>query len=175
MINKELQKYFGFDEADLFANRSGVLTSKQRKRLEGDAQFAKKFFLIIGIVLFGIAVLPSIIMFFTKASTDFLIVWSSLWIPIWSFFGIVVIRMGSKNKTDFVLKSVEGTINIIKEDNYNYTTKQATTDYEMHVGGVAFDVESDLTDIMMQGDTCAIYYLKGTKEIMSAEKIKSEK
>ena len=127
MINKELQKYFGFDEADLFANRSGVLTSKQRKRLEGDTQFAKRLFLIIGIVLFGIAVLPSVIMFFTKVSTDFLIIWSSLWIPIWSIFGILVIRMGRKNKTDFILKSVEGMINIIKEDNYNYTAKHATT------------------------------------------------
>jgi hypothetical protein len=171
MIDKELQKYFSFDEADLFANRSGALTSKQRERLEGDAQFAKTLFLVIGIVIFSVGILPSIIMFFTKASTHFLIFWSSLWIPICSFFGIVVIRIGGKNKTDFALKSVEGKINIVKEDNYNYTTKTATTDYELHIGGVTFDVESDLSDIMMQGDTYAIYYLKGTKEIMSAEKI----
>ena len=175
MINKELQKHFGFDEADLFANRSGVLTSKQRKRLEGDAQFARKVFLIAGIVIFGIAILPSIIMFFTKTSTDFLITWSGVWIPIWSFFGIIVIRIGSQNKTDFDLRSVEGKINIVKEDSYNNTTKQATTDYELHIGGVTFDVDSGLADIIMQGDTYAIYYLKGTKEIMSAEKIKSEK
>jgi hypothetical protein len=175
MIDRELQKHFGFDEADLFANRSGVLTSKQRKRLEGDAKFANRLFLIIGIVIFGIGILPSMILLFTKASKDFLILWSSLWIPICSFFGIIVIRLGSPKKMDFELKNVEGKINIVKEENYNYTTNQATIDYELHIGRVTFDVESDLADIMRQGDTYAIYYLKGIKEIISAEKIESKK
>jgi hypothetical protein len=45
----------------------------------------------------------------------------------------------------------------------------------LHIGRVTFDVESDLADIMRQGDTYAIYYLKGIKEIISAEKIESKK
>jgi len=175
MIEAGLHKYFDFDEGDLYANRSGVLTGKQRKRLEGEAQFAGKVFLIAGIVIFGIAVLPSIIMFFAKVQVTFLIIWSIVWIPIWSFIGIKVIRMGSSKKTDFDLKCVEGQVNIIKEVNYNATTERNETDYELHIGKVTFEVDSDLADIMMQGDAYAIYYIEGTKNILSAEKIKSGK
>jgi hypothetical protein len=175
VIDKELQKYFDFDEADLFANRSGVLTSKQRERIEDNSQFTRKLFLIAGIVVFGIGILPSIILFFSKAETWFLIIWSIVWISACSFAGIKVIRMGSPDRKDFDLKSVEGKVNIVKEDNYNYTTKQRAVDYELHIGGVRFDVVSELADIMMQGDSYAIYYMEGTKDIVSAEKIKSEK
>jgi hypothetical protein len=171
MIDEELQKYFDLDEADLFANRSGVLTGKQRKRLEGEARFSRKVFLIAGIVIFGIALLPSIILLFAKVPVTFLIIWSILWIPTWSFIGIKVIRIGSPKKTDFDLKCVEGKVNIIREDNYNTTTKRNETDYELHIGRVTFDVDSDLADIMMQGDTYAIYYIEGTKDILSVEKI----
>ncbi len=175
MIDKELQDYFKFDEADLYANRSGMLTGKQRKRLEGDAQFTRKLFLVAGIVLLGIAVLPSIIMFFVKTQVTFLIIWSIVWIPAWSFVGIKVIHMGSPKKADFDLKYVEDKVNIIKDDNYNTAAKRYETDYELHIGGVTFDVASKLADIIMQGDTYAIYYIEGTKDILSAEKIKSEK
>jgi len=171
MIDKELHKYFDFDEADLFANRSGVLTDKQRKRLEGDSKFTSKAFLIAGIIMFGIAILPSIIMFFTKVQVMFLIIWSIVWIPIWSFIGIKAIHIGRPEKKDFELKSVEGKVNIIKEEGYNYTTKRNEIKYELHVGGVTFDVGSGLADIIMQADTYAIYYLEGTKRILSAEKI----
>jgi hypothetical protein len=171
MIDKELQKHFDFDEADLFANRSGVLTDKQRKRLEGEARFARKMFLIAGIVIFGIAILPSIILFFAKVLVTFLIIWSIVWIPTWIFIGIKVIRMGSPKKTDSDLKSVEGKVNIIKEENFNATTKRNETNYELHIGGVTFDVDSDLADMLMQGDTYAIYYMEGTKDILSAEKV----
>jgi hypothetical protein len=37
---------------------------------------------------------------------------------------------------------------------------------------VSFDIDSDLADIIMQGDIYAIYYIKGEKDIMSAEKIR---
>jgi hypothetical protein len=171
MIDEELQKYFDFDEADRFANRSGVLTGKQRKRLEGEARFSRKVFLIAGIVIFGIAILPSIILLFAKIPVTFLIIWSIVWIPTWSFIGIKVIRIGIPKKTDFDLKCVEGKVNIIREDNYNTTTKRNETDYELHIGRVTFDVDSDLADIMMQGDSYAIYYIEGTKDILSVEKI----
>ncbi len=175
MVDKELQKYFDFDEADLFANRSGVLTGKQRKRLEGETQFAGKAFLIAGIVILGIAILPSTILFFVKVPVSFLVIWSIIWIPVWGFVGITVIRMGSPKKTDFDLKCVEGKVNIIREDNYNVTTKRNETDYELHIGKVAFDVDGDLADIMIQGDAYTIYYIEGTKDILSAEKMKSER
>jgi hypothetical protein len=173
MVDEVLQKVFGFNEADLINNRSGVLTSNQRKRLEGAAQFTGKLFMIIGIIILGIAVLPSIILFFVKAQMVFLVIWSVVWIPIWSFTAIMVIRMGRPGKKDLNLKRVEGRVNIIKEHNYNSASKKWNDEYELHIGGVTFDVDSDLANIMMQGDAYAIYYLEGTKKILSAEKITS--
>ncbi len=166
-----LKEYFKFDEADLFANRSGTLTEKQRKRLADNALFSKKVFLIAGCVLFAIAIVPSIVLFFVKAPAFFLIIWSLIWIPVWSFIGIKVIRMGRPDKKDFELKSVEGRVNIVKDENYNLNTKRNDVDYELHIGGVTFDVEPDLADIMMQGDSYAVYYIQGTKDILSAEKV----
>ncbi len=171
MIDRELQAYFNFDEADLFANRSGVLTEKQKNRLNSNAQSTKNMFLIGGWVIVAIAILPGIILYLVGVPALFFIIWTVVWVPIWIFIGIRVMRMGRPDARDFLLKSVEGEINIVKQDEYNYTTEQREVTYELHVGGVAFDVDSDLADIMMQGDTYAIYYMDGTKEIVSAEKI----
>jgi hypothetical protein len=67
------------------------------------------------------------------------------------------------------LQKAEGPINIVKVEKYNYTTHTQSENYELHVGGEEFDCDSELADIMMQGDIYAIYYIKETKEIMSAE------
>jgi hypothetical protein len=45
MSNKDLQRYFKFDDSDLYANRSGKLSSKQKERLITDAIFTNRFFL----------------------------------------------------------------------------------------------------------------------------------
>jgi len=173
MSNSDLQRYFGFDEADLYANRSHVLTSKRKKRMIENAKFTNKVFLFAGLAIIIAGILIGVFLFFTITQIIFTISFGVMVLVISVIVGIGVIRMGSRSREDFDLKSVEGRINIIKED--NYTTKPPTTDYELHIGGVTFDVESDLADIMMQGDSYAIYYLKGAKEIVSAEKIKPEK
>lgn len=171
-MDRELQKLFKFEEADLFSNRSGTLTSKQRMRLEGEAQFLHKVFLIAGLVVFFIAILPSIILLLTKAALLFLLIFSAVWIPIWSFIGIKVMRMGRPKKAALEVKSVEGRINIIKEEHRNQQTGASTTEYELHVGGMTFDdVGSEAADVMMQGETYAIYYLEDPNRVLSAEKI----
>ncbi len=170
-----LKKYFEFDEADLFTNRSGGLTDKQRKRLAENDKFARKVFLIAGIVVLGIAILPSLVIWLTSRATEeksmmFLIIWSVVWIPLWTFFGVKVIRMGEPHK-DLMVKKAEGEVNIVKEESYNSSMKRTVDDYELHIGGKTFEVDSELADVIMQGDTYAIYYINGTDEILSAEKI----
>jgi len=43
--------------------------------------------------------------------------------------------------------------------------------YTLHVGGVEFDENSDLADIITQGDYYAVYYLDAGKEILSMERL----
>ncbi len=170
-----LKKYFEFDESDLSANRSGVLTSKQRTRLMEEARFARKAFLIAGIVTFAIGVVPSLILWLTGAKQGFLIIWSVVWIPIWSFLAVKVIRMGTSPKNYLTVHKAEGKVNIVKEESYNSSLKQTVDSYELHIGGKTFDTESELADVILQGDTYAIYYVEKTDEILSAEKISSRK
>ncbi len=171
MVAVDLQKYFDFDEADLSANRLGKLSDKQKVRAENNARSAKNLFLVIGIVLFAIAVFPSVLLYLIKAQSTFLIIWSVIWIPIWTFIGVRTIRAGKPKRADFVVKYVLGEVNIVKTENYNSASKRYETDHELHIGGVTFNVNSDLADVMMQGQPFAVYYLEGTKTILSAERV----
>ena len=164
-----LRKCFNFDEADLFANRNGYLTPRQQVRLAEDEQFTKNLFLIIGYILLAAAILPYLIIWLTRAPWEFWLIWSLTWVPLWSFLGIYVIRLARPTSKSNLLKTVEGPINIVKVESYNNTTRTTSDDYELHIGGVEFDVDSELADVMMQGDTYAVYYLEGTKDIMSLE------
>jgi len=74
--------------------------------------------------------------------------------------------IGRPDPKGFQLKSVEGDANIVREEHYHQSSERREVDYELHIGGVTFDVDSGLADIIMQGDTCAVYYIEGTKEIV---------
>jgi len=177
-----LRKYFDFDEADLFANRNGALTAKQQTRLAEEEKFWNKLSLIGGLFLLGVAILPGLIIGFAVAPciSDycsgwplslrlFLIIMVLTWAPIWGFFGIRLVRSALSTRNYSLLQKAEGPINIVKVESYSSSTHTHHEDYELHVGGKEFDIDSELVDIMMQGDIYAIYYLEETKEIMSVE------
>jgi hypothetical protein len=92
-----------------------------------------------------------------------------IWLPIWGYYGIRTIRKALSTRTSFPLKKAEGRVNIIKVESYSNSTHMQTEDYELHIDGEEFDCDSELADILMQGDTYAVYYIQDTKEIMSAE------
>jgi membrane protein implicated in regulation of membrane protease activity len=165
-----LRKYFEFDEADLLANRSGVLTGRQRTRLIENARFTRNIFLVAGSVVLCIGVLPSLILWLVKAEWMFWVIWSIVWIPLWSFFGVKVIRMG-KPQRNLTVKKAEGKVNIVREESYNTAMKQTEDDYELHIDGKTFDVDSELANVIVQGDHYAIYYVEGTNDVLSAERI----
>lgn len=182
MDDDALQKYFNFDEGDLFANRNGYLTDRQIKRLTEDEMFGNKFARILGLFLLIVALIPALVTALSIApclhdlcadwpqpARVFPIVLIALWTPVWGYFGIRLIRSGSSIQIDTTLKKAEGPVNLVKVESYNYTTHTPTEDYELHVGGEEFDADSDLADILMQGDIYAIYYIEKTKNILSAE------
>ena len=177
-----LRKYFDFDEADLFANRNDALTPKQQTRLAEEEKLWGKISLIGGLILLSVAILPSIMIGLAVAPCIsnmcsewpsslrlFLISMVLIWMPIWGYYGIRVTRNALSTHNSSLLQKVEGSINIVKVESYNINTHAQKEDYELHVGGEEFDCDSELADIMMQGDIYAIYYIKDTKEIMSAE------
>jgi hypothetical protein len=170
MSDPDLQKYFSFDEADLNANQSGVITSKQRTRILEDAKFSSKFFLVGGVGIFLIGLLLGAYLLFTTTSMDS-ILFGIVLILLGGIIGIAVIRMGRSNIKELKLKKLEGKVNIIKETTYNGTKKQWGDAYELHIGRKTFDIESDLVDIIQQGGTYGIYYIEETKDILSMEKI----
>ncbi len=181
MDNVELlQKYFGFDESDLFANRNGNLTPGQQSRLVDDDKFGKKLFLIISLILLFVAILPaiiigiSIILCISKncwpvSARYFFTAMVLIWTPIWGYFGIRVLRSALATQKSFLLQKVEGPINIIRTVHTDHKTRQDHEEHELHIGNEEFECDSELANIMMQGDIYTIYFVKETRKIISAE------
>jgi hypothetical protein len=176
-VNDELlKKYFDFDEGDLSAKRLGRMTPRQQARRASGEKFVKRLALVAGLVVLLIAVGPSVILwpFGENGPEDhltFWIIWSLVWIPLGGFFAFKLIRFsGSRPKEARVCK-VEGPINLIKEESYSSSMHRTVDEYELHVGGQTFDVESEAGDIMMQGDVYAIYYIEGEQDILSVERL----
>ncbi len=169
MSDEALGKYFQFDEADLFANRNGYLTPKQQTRLAKEAKWQAQGSLIWGLIFVGAAIFPFPIMYLAGALSDFGC-FGLLWVMLWGGFAFYMIR-SSFSKPDLSVQKAEGPINIVKTESYNSTTHMTSDDYELHVGGHEFDVESEIADYMMQGNVYAIYYTVDPEEILSVEQL----
>jgi hypothetical protein len=185
MDDQKLKDYFKFNEADLQANRSGAFSPAQKQRLSGrqgqairQKQIAVAIALPLALIMLG---LMGYLIFRSSVlglKTD----------PTYSFFlglcgfplllaAIYIFRL-SFLRQKYLLKKAEGPINIIKEqrrssDGHHYTH------YELHVGGKTFRAASELGDVMLQGDTYAVYYAEGEvsqfPEIVSAERMGTAK
>ena len=188
MSDEQLRKYFDFNEGDLFDNRNGYLSERQQKRLAADEAFWKKLSLIFGILLLVVAFLPVLIIGLKAAPciADLCSEWPSslrafnliliiLITPTLLYFGLRVIRGALKPQKVFSVQKVEGPINIVKDKSYNSTSHMYTESHELHVGGEEFDEDEEVADIMMQGDIYAIYYIKESMTILSAELLASGK
>ncbi len=176
MSDEQLKKYFEFDEGDLNANRNGYLTPKQQTRLAKEAKAQAGCSLFLGIILLGVAVVPILILYFSGAFAFFGVAGLAwlIWPIVWGAIAFFIIR-GSFSKPNLMVQKAEGPINIVKTESYNSSTHTTSEDYEMHVGGQTFDVDSDLADYMMQGDTYAIYYTEDPREIISVEQLAKAK
>jgi hypothetical protein len=174
--DQQLRKYFEFDEGDLNANRNGYLTPKQQTRLAKEAKAQAGCSLFLGILLLGVAVVPILILYFSGAFAFFGaagLVWL-IWPIAWGTVAFFRIR-GSLSKPNIAVQKAEGPINIVKTESYSSSTHTTSVDYELHVGGQTFDVDSDLADYMMQGDIYAIHYTQDPREIISVEQLTKAK
>ncbi len=189
MNDLQLMKLFDFDESDLQSNRNGRLSEKQKARLEQAEKGSKGCSSVLGIFLVGIgligvwiaaSVAPALWQEERGAAIWLVIGFGMTWPLIWGGLGVVSIRR-SFAKVEIKVKKAEGPINIVKvlRNAYNPGTETHSEEeiYELHVGRQTFEVDSELADVMMQGNLYAVYYadynVEDTEdEILSAEFLK---
>jgi hypothetical protein len=189
MQDQKLMDCFKFDEADLESNRMGQFTTKQKTRLVKENKqektqgwFVGGFFILIalGSLVFAIY---KVAMTFDWGNRILLGLGFGCILPLVSAFvayGFLSVALG---KLQVKLQRAEGLVNIVKKD-YSGAHGHTYHEHELHIGGKKFDVDKNLADVMMQGDTYAIYYAKGSEDddddlsqddILSAELISKAK
>ncbi len=186
MQDQKLMDYFGFNEDDLLANRMGQITDKQKARLVKENAWNQVGRIIGGVLLIlislvGLALAVGTIWAagFPSSGKDSLGVWVLLilWEIGWcifalSFFiwGIRVLKRGFQGFS-VKLQRVEGAVNIVTVqyllNNHTYYR------HELHVDEKKFIVDdANLANVMMEGDTYAVYYTEGSLgDILSVELI----
>jgi hypothetical protein len=183
MQDQKLMDHFKFDESDLQANRNGQLTEKQKGRLVKEDKRDKTWSVIGGGFLILIGLLGLVIAIAAgMADPDwgfrigFGLGFGCIWPLVWGGIGYLILsRAFAKFRVQ--LKRAEGPVNIIKaertsthtdSDGFSHTSHYFV--YELHVGGTSFDVDANLADVMMQGDTYAVYFTEGSEnDILSVE------
>lgn len=187
MNDEKLKEYFKFDDADLQANRNGQFTEKQKARLVKEDKMDRTGSMLGGGCLLFIALIGLVIAIAAGiADSDwgfrigFGLGFGCIWPLVWGGIGYSIMSRAFA-KFQVKLQRATGPVNIIKaertststdSDGFSHTSHYFV--YELHIGGQSFDVESNLADIMMQGDTYAVYYTVGSEnDILSAELISS--
>ena len=176
MNEQKLREYFDFDEADLDANRKGYLSEKQLKQVEESTRPRLSFELIAGSILFlvaGAGIFGGVRIIFTGSNVIERIVFGLLlgllWPYVWGKMGLALINF-SRPKKNVRVKVERGRLKF-----FEHKSPDTIAYYELRVGGRVIEVEDDLTDMVAQGDSYAIYYLEKSKGLLSLEHISKGK
>ncbi len=162
MTDKELMNYFDFDESDLNANRNGSLSSRQSACLRQKDQSVRKAFLIVGWISAILVVLPTLILWLIGSLSS--VGWYSLlWIIPCGLLAVLLIRAGSKS-TIYVLRKVEGPIEVIRGGSYQDPTEIY---YELRIGDKGFGIGQKLASRLREekGAIYIVYYYWGSDTV----------
>lgn len=199
---KELEKYFNFSEADLSANRNGLLSPAQNARLMLTTRnlslaFVLTLSLLGGVILALVASLFILPLWFIVGK---FVNWENiLWaipcsLPIFLFIYLYSRILKNIDNSIFALKTTVGEIRVKQaEEEVEIHTKSGKTEFEIetrceiHVGDIRFiTTDSKLQNLIKkeEGEVYAVYYLSSetdskTKEfeandIRSLEKLSKE-
>ena len=192
MTDLELQKFFEFNESDLFANRAGRLSPKQQEKINETEKGSSQIFFWAGVVFILIAlgatyviVKPAFVPGFELNGLTDLIAPIVGLAMVWGVLGYLAFgsfRL-SRSRFDSSVQSVEGKVNFVKVEKEEWSqstdgmrSSRTVEEYELRVGRVAFeDVDEELLNIIEEGDTYVFYYTKETKDILSCEFIRKGK
>ena len=168
---EQIRGYFGFDEADLIANRNGRYSAKQMKKHEETDKSTSRTLLILSILVL-LGAIWSIVATLNSGDS-----WSDWILPVILLAVAGWFFSGSRNKIDQTLEKAEGVVNFIKVQSKTGSVTDSEIDrstvysYEMHVGGDSFRNANPALIEYMQGDVYAVYYTNSTRRILSAELI----
>ena len=186
MDNQKLKEHFHFDDSDLLSNRNGQFSAKQNDRLFGRHNSAVRQKHIASAILIPLSIFMLVWMVYliykdvvsANGSDIGAIIPLGLFGGLFLLAGSYIFRISFIGPT-YLLKKTEGPINIVKQS--QLVNNRTSTRYELHVAGEIFNLhlDSTLSDIMMQGDSYAIYYSQGKenqlREILSVELISKAK
>lgn len=183
MNNDALKNHFRFNDADLHYNRNGQLTDKQKTFLASELKNSKQVGLYMGLFMLLVAAAPPIMQVYTMITkspslwdaVQGVLCWG-IWAVVWGGLGVLSIR-DSFAPRQYLLKHVEGSVNIIKVErrSSSSTGSSTRTHYELRVGGHKFEVEGVVADYLEQGEPVVVYYAedsgsKATVAILSVER-----
>lgn len=164
---KKLRKYFKFTEADLAANRNGNLSEKQKDRIRKEAGSLRKWVLIIGIILLGIAVYGV----FGFNINFFGIFPALIWGLVWGIPGVLLTVLGISSTPQFELLSVRGPAKF-ERGTTSRRDYRSSVYYDLHINEQEFDGDGDhFPKTMIEDAEYIVYYTKGAQQIVSAELI----
>ena len=179
MSDLELQTLLDFDEEDRVANRNCRLSARQQDQINKSERLRTRLLVGTGIVLIFIAIGNAYAVISGPLQNDITGILIGLGIPAlflgflaWSAFKFAA------NKVDYSVQQVRGRVNFIRMEKV-FSEKRPNGSilfrtmqiYELHVGKIKFEISQRIMDVMEVGDVYAIYYTKGTKDILSAERI----
>ena len=183
MADDALMSYFEFTEADLQANRQGQMSDAQKQSLQKEDRADRKweFFgggcmIVIGLI--GLAAALGALFVFTDlgARIGLGLMFGVIWPLIWGVLGVRTLIPAFGPSRQIRLMKVQGPVSFAKVERTSITTSDGGVHHhhhiveELHVGGKSFDVTEDLTHIMKEGDSYAVYYTEGA-DIYSVELI----
>ncbi len=175
MEDPNLMKYFQFDDADLYANRNGTLTEKQRTRLTAELKSKRTKQTILAYFMFFLAlvgVVAAVSVWFLPDSDwglriGFAIGFGLVWPAAYIFMGLVFLPPASY--MDLELATATGRVNIVRVESHDPETHATSSRYDLYIGSNRFTASGEVGGIMIQGDEYTVYYLKNSNKIVSAE------
>jgi len=184
MSDQQLMNYFQFDTDDLYSNQNNRLTEKQRQRLialEASRRRTSTGFGIFLMVLGLGGLIGAIVAVASNQDLGFRIGFGIgfgvVWPVVWGGLGYMMFKSGRK-KRPLEVTNVRGRANVVAhetrhEDSDGHTTTRVN--YELHIGGQSFGVDSNAADVVFQGDEYILYYVDATKDILSIEAVSQGK
>jgi hypothetical protein len=171
MQDDQIKAYFAFDDADLLANRNGLLSEKQSKRVREADRFAERFIFILFFVFLISGIFVGVLAIYTRTNIGF-------WIgTVILLFGAGWLFRGIHTEVDDAVQKVQGEVKFVKvEDKSGLMTEPAAqrmrvARYEMCVGPQVFSNVNPALVEYMQGEKYAVYFTKTTRQILSVEQI----
>ena len=172
---EQIRGYFSFDEADLFANRNGRFSKKQKEKFGKVDQWTNRFLLILALLALSAAIWR--ILAAVKSGDS----WTDWILPVILLAISGWLILGTRNKVDDSIEKAEGVVKFVKVESKTGSVTDFESDritvhsYEMHIGGGHFDNANPAMIKYMEGDIYAVYYTNSTRQILSVELISNEK